>query len=96
MMSHYTLYYVISHHDVTWIALECCSCDFCVAVGCIPTKQTFVWCTIWQYHFVWGGGRSSATPNSVILPDRSSDTGCFALMNPGEPSYSPWDSYTIL
>ncbi len=36
MTSHYTLYDVISHHDVTCIALECCSCDFCVAVGCIP------------------------------------------------------------
>ncbi len=37
MMSHYTLYDVISYHDVTWIALECYSCDFCVAVGGIPT-----------------------------------------------------------
>ncbi len=37
MTSHYTLYDVISHHDATWIALECCSCNFCVAVGCIPT-----------------------------------------------------------
>ncbi len=39
MMSYYTLYDVISHHDVTLIALECCSCDFCVAVGCIPTLR---------------------------------------------------------
>ncbi len=37
MTSHYTLCDVISHHDVTWIVLECCSCDFCVAMGCIPT-----------------------------------------------------------
>ncbi len=37
MTSHYTLYDIISHHGVTWIALECSSYDFCVAVGCIPT-----------------------------------------------------------
>ncbi len=36
-MSHYTLYDVISDHDITWIALECCSCDCYVEVGCIPT-----------------------------------------------------------
>ncbi len=53
-------------------------------------KTTFVWCTVWQYHFVWGGGRitialqahgdPSATPKSVILPLRSPDSGCFALI----------------
>ncbi len=116
MTSHYTLYDVISHYDITWIALEYCSDDICVAAGCIPTlwfkiikysnkyvfisyilasndikplnsmiynKTSFVWCTVWKYHFVWGGGRSSsscwlrcssATPNSVILPHTHHET----------------------
>ncbi len=53
-------------------------------------KTTFVWCAVWQYHFVWGGGRSpspyglrwsSATPNSVILSPSTPDTGSFVIIS---------------
>ncbi len=83
MILQYILYDVISQHDVTWIALDSCSCDFCVAEGCIPT---LVYCMAISLRLGWrkdhlhtAGSGDPSIPNSVISPHRS-PIGCFALV----------------
>ncbi len=47
----YSNKYIFISYILTWNGLKPLNSRI------YKNKTTFVWCTVWQYHFVWGGGR---------------------------------------